>query len=137
MTEQTELIDAVATLTNSLGALSGRLDTQQDVIDRIDQQRKGLHSTRIVLGCAVIGLMLDLALTVGFGFLFRQVDANTHRVQDVQARTSSEILCPLYQVFALSIKVNPPPPNYTPEQLELRQHAADAIIAGLDKLGCA
>ena len=143
MMDQTELVSAVEALTEAVGELSDRLDVQQGVLGQqkrmiadIEKQRSGLHSTRIVLSAAVFGIILDLGLTVGFGLLYRQVDANTREVQKVQARTSSEILCPLYEVFATSIKVNPPNPNLSPEQARARHEAADTILAGLDKLGC-
>jgi hypothetical protein len=135
--DQTELISAVEALTKSVGKLSDRLDVQEALLDRFEAQRRGLRSTRVALAFTAFGLSLDLVLTVMFGLLYQQVNANTHQVQSVQARTSAEILCPLYQVFALSIKINPVPTNYTPEQLDLRQHAADTILAGLEKLGCA
>lgn len=128
--DQRELIAAVEALTTSVGQLSQRLDTQQGVIDELDRQRKGLHSTRIVMA-------LMLVLIVCVGFLYYKVDANTQEVRAVQNRTSSEILCPLYEVLATSIKMNPPSPNLTAEQATLRQDAGGAILAGLGKLGCA
>lgn len=131
------LTAAVEDLVESVKSLTERSDTQQKVIDELKEQRQSLHNTRMVVFAAIIGVVLDLGLTVGGVLLYRQVDANQHQIQAVQARTSTEILCPLYQVFALSIKVNPPPPNYSQVQLELRQHAADTILSGLDKLGCA
>lgn len=117
-------------LTKSVGELSTRLDMQEELLTRIDDQRKGLNTTRIVMG-------FMLLLLVAGAFLYRQVEANTRDVRDVQRRTSVEVLCPLYTVFALSIKANPTPTNLTPEQAAVRQQAGDTITAGLQKLGCA
>ncbi len=136
MTDQTDLVSAVSALTASAGELSGRLDVQESLVQRIDQQRRGLHSTRIALAVTIIGLALDLGLTIAFGALFHQVSSNEHSIQAVQQRTSTEILCPLYEVVAQSIKANPTPAGLTPAQAELRAHAATVIIEGLGKLGC-
>lgn len=130
MTDQSELIRAVSDLTKSVGELSERLDMQEKLLTRIEAQRRGLNTTRIAVG-------FTLLLIVAVGFLYRQVDANTRDVRDVQRRTSTEVLCPLYEVFALSIKANPNPAGLTPEQAAVRQQAGDTITAGLQKLGCA
>ncbi|MEV6555858.1 hypothetical protein AB0M22_09090 [Nocardia sp. NPDC051756] len=136
MTDQSELIAAVGNLTESVGALSTRLDTHEGLLTRIeeqrketDAQRKGLNTTRIAVG------FMGLVLIAG-GFLYRQVDTNTRDVREVQQRTSTEILCPLYQFLALSLKANPPSPVASAEQVKLRETAANTITAGLDKLGC-
>lgn len=130
------LTRAVDALNASVAELSARLDVQERVLLEQERQRKGLHSTRVVLVGLAFGIILDLVLTVAVGILYRQVDANQHQVQAIQSRTSSEILCPLYTVFATSIKVNPPSSNLTPEQAQARRDAADTILAGLTKLGC-
>lgn len=137
MPESPQLVDAVKVLTVAVGELSERLDTQQKalvtqqkVIDDLERQRKGLHSTRLVLMAAIFGIVLDLALTLGFGYLYQELDK-------VQRRTDTQILCPLYEFLALSLKVNPAQPTASPEQVELRHNAAVTIAAGLDTLGCA
>ncbi len=107
---------------------------QQGVVNAIKKQGRDIRSTRITVWSAAVVVTVFLA---GFGFLYHQVDRNQDQLQAVQARTSTEILCPLYQVLAVSIKVNPPSPNLNPEQVEARRRAADTILGGLDKLGCA
>lgn len=131
------LTAAVKALNVTVSELSRRLDVQEEIAQQLDENRSGLHTVRVVLVVLGVVLAMNLGLVGGFGLLYHQVDSNQREIRAVQERTSVEILCPLYQVFALSIKVNPPPPNYNAEQLELRQHAADTILAGLDKLGCA
>jgi len=135
--DQSELLAAVSALTDSVGELSRRLDVQEELVHRIEAQRRGLHSTRIVLGCAVVGLILDLVLTLGFGLLFQRVDENSLQVREVQQRTSTQILCPLYEVIATSIKTDPSPPNLTPDELQVRHDAGNVIANGLKTLGCA
>lgn len=128
------LVEAVETLTAAVGELRGELAVQQGVVNAIKKQGRVIRSTRITVWSAAVVVTVFLA---GFGFLYHQVDRNQDQLQAVQARTSTEILCPLYQVLAVSIKVNPPSPNLTSEQIEARRHAADTILGGLDKLGCA
>lgn len=131
------LTRAVETLNESVAELTKRFALMEQVVEDQKEQRRGLHSTRIYLGVGAVAIVLCLGLSVGFGFLFYQVEHNQREIQAVQQRTSSEILCPLYEVFATSIKVNPTNPNLTPDQAKLRQDAADTILAGLSKLGCA
>jgi hypothetical protein len=127
--DQSEFVAAVDTLTAAVSKLSARMDTQQAVVDAIKKQGRDLHSTRMVLTAAIFGLVLDLALTVGFGYLYHELDT-------VQRRTDTQILCPLYEFFAVSLKANPPAPGATPEQLQLRTSAADTVTSGLTTLGC-
>ncbi|MFI7191490.1 hypothetical protein ACIBQ0_17285 [Nocardia nova] len=112
------------------------MNTQQEIVDALKKQGRDIHSTRIFPALAGFGIVLDLALTIGFGFLYHQVDANQNELREVQARTSTEILCPLYEFFALSLKVNPPPPTANEEQIQLRKSAGDTIAKGLTTLGC-
>lgn len=145
-----KLTAAVNDLIVSVASLTNRLDVYQEVLERIDQQsqdieqqRQGLHLTRVILSVAIVAIVLSLGLSVGGVYLYRQVETNQRQsetnqqqIAAVQQRTSTEILCPLYTVFATSIKINPPNPNLTPEQANARQAAADTILAGLNKLGC-
>jgi uncharacterized protein HemX len=119
-----------------VAVLTERFVLLEKVVEDLNEQRRGLHSTRIYLGIGAVALVLCLGLSIGVGFLFVQVERNQHEIQAVQQRTSSEILCPLYTVFATSIKANPPNPNLTPDQAKMRQEAADTILSGLNKLGC-
>ncbi|WP_280393027.1 hypothetical protein [Nocardia wallacei] len=132
--DQPALVEAVETLTRAVGELRKELAVQQGVVNAIKKQGRDIRSTRITVWSAAVVVTVFLA---GFGFLYHQVDRNQDQLQAVQARTSTEILCPLYQVLAVSIKVNPPSPNLNPEQVEARRRAADTILGGLDKLGCA
>lgn len=131
--DQPALVAAVETLTAAVGDLREELAVQQGVVNAIKKQGRDIRSTRIAVWSAAVVVAVFLT---GFGFLYHQVDRNQDQLQGVQARTSTEILCPLYQVLAVSIKVNPPNPTLTAEQAEARQHAADTILGGLDKLGC-
>lgn len=124
------LTRAVETLNTSVAELTKRFDVQEKVIEDLNNQRRGLHSTRVALAVGAVVVILNLGLSAGGVFLYMQV-------RGVQERTSSEVLCPLYTVFALSIKANPNPAGLTPEQARVRQQAGDTITAGLSKLGCA
>jgi hypothetical protein len=136
VTEESDLVAAVAALTSSAAELSTRLEVQEQLVRRIEEQRRGLHATRIALVVTIVGLILDLGLTGAFGVLYRQVSENQQNIVSVQQRTSTDILCPLYQAFALGIKSNPTPTGLTPEQQQFRQNAGATITAGLGKLGC-
>jgi hypothetical protein len=132
-----ELVAAVNNLNDTVVELSERANTQQKVLSRIEKVSNDTRSNRIGLIVATAAIGVCLVLLGLVGWLFVKLNETTHELQQVQERTSSEILCPLYEVFATSIKVNPPNPNLSPEQASARQRAADTILAGLDKLGCA
>jgi hypothetical protein len=130
------LAESVDGLQRVAAELLNRSSAQDLVLKRIEAVANDNRKNRIGLQIGTVGIILSLAVGAFAIYLFVRLNATTHQVQQVQDRTSSEILCPLWAVFALSIKTNPPPVNYTAEQLELRQHAADAILSGMSKLGC-
>jgi hypothetical protein len=132
-----ELVTAVDRLRQVVTELSERAETQQRVLDRLDKVSTDTRMNRVGLKVATVGVAFNLALTGFVGWLFVRVEHTTRELQDVQNRTSSEILCPLYQVFALSIKANPPSPNLSPDQAKVRENAANTILAGLEKMRCA
>jgi hypothetical protein len=134
--DEAELAGSVDDLTTEVRALNDRIDTQQQVIDALKRHTRDIHSTRIMLVAALFGIILIFGLTGAFGRLYQQVETNQHQLQQVQARTSTEILCPLYEFLALSLRVNPPAPTATAEQVQLRKTAADTIARGLSTLGC-
>ena len=135
--DEAELAASVDTLTTEVRGLNDRINTQQTVIDALRKHTRDIHSTRILLAAAIFGIILTLGLTAAFGRLYAQVETNQNEIRQVQGRTSTEILCPLYEWFALSLRVNPPPATATPEQVQLRQSASDTINRGLSTLGCA
>lgn len=130
------LNEMAATLTASADALAASSKAQDKVLKRIEALAIDTHRNRVALQLGTLGVVI--ALAVGGFAVVQSMRLNTlyHQVQEVQTRTSTEVLCPLYQLFALSITVNPPSPNYTPEQLKLRQQFAEAMATGLTKLGC-
>lgn len=141
--ELSELLRAMASLQESFDELSGKFDTQQQVIERIEENRreneanrKDNRVNRVLAVFAIIGFVLDVTLT-GFVWHLHDVeDANTSALRTVQSRTNSQILCPLYQVIAQSIKANPSPPGLSPDLVQFRKSAAQIITDGLNTLGC-
>lgn len=150
MSEITELAESVnglnamaETLTASADALAASSKAQDKVLKRIEALAKDQEAltaygrrNRVSIQVGVIGLAMSLAAG-GFAInlAFRLSDT-TNQLQTVQTRTSTEVLCPLFQLFALSLTTNPVPPNYTPEQLGLRRRYETSINDGLSKLGC-
>jgi len=143
MSETSDLVMAVQGLQATADSLREWSEDQSKVLRRIENLAVGQETlakygrrNRIGLQVGVIGV--TLALLVGGFAVVQSVKLQRlyNQVQDVQTRTSTEVLCPLYQLFALSINVNPVPPNYTAEQTKLRQQFADAMNTGLVKLGC-
>lgn len=122
---------------NALVKAVNRLETSiNHLARRSDVQEESLKRNRMVLRIALVGLALDLALTVVCAALFAKADTNSEQIQSVQDRTSSEVLCPLYQVFLDSMRINTPPANQTPEQAEFRAESMRTIQHGYDILKC-
>lgn len=136
MSEIEDLVSAVAGLQTVAEALAKRSEVQDKLLKRIEKLSADTHRNKVGIRIGTAGVVL--ALLVGCFAIVQSVRLNTlyHQVQEVQTRTSTEVLCPLYQLFALSITVNQVPPNYTEEQKKLRQQFADAMKTGLVKLGC-
>jgi hypothetical protein len=139
MSEIEELVAAVNGLQQVAQELRDRSDVQDKVLARLDKLTRYGQTNRkgVVVATAAVALSLIVG---GFAvYLDTRLTATTHQLQQVQARTSVEVLCPLYQVFALSLQVNAAPSNYTPAQIDVRRRATEAIVGpngGLAKLGC-
>ena len=157
MSEVQDLTIAVTGLREVAAELRDRSDLQDQVLARIEKlatdtaalandaaalatQTKHLaeygRKNRLGLQIGSIGIVLSLLAGSSSIYLFTKLNETTHQLSLVQSRTSTEVLCPLYQLFALSLTTNPTPPNYTTEQLELREQYKRAINDGLVKLGC-
>lgn len=144
MSEVDDLVRAVDGLRQVADELAERSDIQDKVLQRIEGLARGQEDlitygrrNRLGIQIGIIGVVLSLAAG-GFAInLAFRLNSTTAQLQTVQNRTSTEVLCPLYQLFALSLTTNPVPPNYTAEQLELRKRYEVSIKDGLNKLGCA
>lgn len=124
--DRPSLVEAVDRLEGAITKLATRSDVQEE----------SLRRNRNVLRVAIVGLALDLLLTIFGGYLFNEIRGNTTDIETVQTRTSVQVLCPLYQVFLNSIKANPHPPGLTPEQQKDRDDATITIQEGYDILQC-
>jgi hypothetical protein len=126
----TELMQDMQRMTDTAVVVGKRLDDHQSMIKRsMDRHRRAL-------AIVIFGLILDLSLTVFGGVLYVNERNNARQLSDVQQRTSRTVLCPLYNVFIQSIKVNPAPANSTPEYIKMRSDAAKVIQDGYNSMGC-
>lgn len=80
-----ELSGVVADLGDSIAELTARTENAED------RQRR----SRNVIRLAVVGVVVNLALLVAVVWGFR----NQVQLSAAQERTSSEVLCPLYQIL--------------------------------------
>lgn len=107
----------------------------QDVAEPIAAlKRRGLVNRRMIRWLAVMGGVLSIAI----GVLIATVIATTRQAQDIeqiQERTTNEVLCPLYDLFEQAGK-RPPPPGLTPEQERQRQMDFAKIAMQSKALGC-
>jgi hypothetical protein len=118
-------VDEVASALDALGKAVNGL-----AVDQAGQLRR----TQRILRWTVAGLIFDLLLTLVGGLLYLQVQTNTARIQEVNARVNSQALCPLYEVFLRSY--NPGSPSAQQDPAEYDRNFA-VIEQGAKALGCA
>lgn len=111
-----------------LGARAELLATEVHQLTR-SVTRLGRRQQR--LAGALTAVVLVLAFTSGY--LLTQIQANQRRLADVQNRTSTGVLCPLYQLFLDSYHPERRPAGTTAEQYEAQ---FDVIRNGYRTLGC-
>jgi len=126
----TDLIESSRAVVDAVGTLGDRVDSHQTQISG------NVQRLRRTLAVTICGLLLDMSLTVFGTYLFVEQRVISDNLQSIQARTSTEILCPLYEVFAESIKAMPTLPGLTPDEVQIRKDAANTISTGLTTLGC-
>lgn len=114
-------------LTKTVGLLADRVDTAEKRTEAIPLIQK------ITFALAVGALSLGAVL----GWAVVKIDNNADHIEDLQTRTSSEVLCPLYGLFVQSVE-NPRPEQVdTPEERKRFEEAKTIILNGYAQLGCA
>lgn len=104
--EARTLIDAISKLSESVSSLDKQLEqVNRDVYTTIRRMR--LIVTGLVIGCLIS------AGAIGYTVY------NGNRIDQVQRRTSNEVLCPLYRIFLDAYHPEAQPP-------ERRQQYEDA-----------
>lgn len=104
----TSLAEIMEALHNSTVALEKAVLTLTDRVTITEDTQRTLAKTqqrqtrnqRLL----TLSLVIDLALSVFALFLLDRVADNSARLDEVQQRTSNEVLCPLYVLFIGSIE---------------------------------
>lgn len=118
-----------------VGGVDVSLATLAAAVDGLTaHQADQLRRTRTALKWTIAGLVLDLVLTALGGGLYARVQDNTDQLKAVNARVSSQALCPLYEVFLRSYNPQGPAAQQDPAEYK---HNFDVIEAGARALGCA
>lgn len=117
----TELSRVVADLGDSIAELTDRTEGAEE------RQRRSRNVIRLV----VVGVLLNIALSVAVFLNFR----NGAELSAAQERTSSQVLCPLYQILLGS---HDPAAReaMTPERRARYDEAFAVIQQGARILGC-
>lgn len=97
-------------------------------------RQRATVTRRLVVTAIVVAVATAATLAVAIASLLG-VRSSSTELEDVQRRTSDQVLCPLYGIFIQSAK-NPPPPQYTAEQRAQRLEAIRVIEQGARTLGC-
>lgn len=102
----------------------------ESLANKLTKQVKGF---KVLLVWTSIGLLLDLTLSVLFVLLFHKSDTNSNRIDEVQQKTSTEVLCPLYDLFLDTWAPNSPAAKEDPAKYS---DAFDKIEHGARVLNC-
>ncbi|KPI09948.1 hypothetical protein OV450_3439 [Actinobacteria bacterium OV450] len=102
---------------------------------RVDWLTKRAATNRRLIYLTMVGISLDVLLTIGLIVIGQNVSANAREIANVQERTSTDVLCPLYAQFLTASKA-PPPPYYTPQQVADRAKGFKVIEEGYRILNC-
>jgi hypothetical protein len=124
MPDTDDRMNRVQTTITELTTLTARLTGNQ--AEQIRKMRRAVVLT-------VVGLVLDLFLTVGGAVLVVQEAANSDRIVAVQKRTSNEAFCPLYSRLLDSYNKDSATAKLDPAAYE---RSIVAIESGARALGC-
>lgn len=133
----------IEALTAAAGALLERMnDVDRSSGATILHLAQVARSNRRLIRVTIAGLVLDAALTIAMAIGGMSITANSHRIDQVNARLDAaqtvqraKALCPLYRIFLDSEQFTPP--NQTPEQAASRVEAFRVIHEGYEALECA
>lgn len=121
----TQLAQGILELTNSgsLGATVSQLATRAELAER-----RSKRNWQVLIGIVVMSL-IGLATTV-------VLIINTNRINEVQARTSNEVLCPLFALFVSGYDPKKRDALPTKEQRDQYENAYGVLRRGYASLGC-
>lgn len=134
--------DRLARLTEVAQALLDEItELKQEGGEQFVSLAKRARSNRRMIWAVIAGCMLDVALTVAFGFGLMRVDSNANRIDDLthrldvaQTTQRQKALCPLYQIFLDSKSPQGRAAAPDPEKYD---HAFQVIEDGYKVLNCA
>lgn len=122
--------------------VSSRLNTTQEMQKRLDEQQRelkvmkvGAQRQRKISFWLIVSVVLDVVLSVAVGLGYLRIDSNSERIGNIQDRTSSEVLCPLYALLVAeidSIDLNELPP----EERKQTEKEIEVIVQGYNALNC-
>lgn len=125
-----------------LGALTAEAEVLAEAVDDL---RAALRRSRRFGIATMVGLVLDVTLTIILATVLNGQSNTNHRIQDSlrqnyitqqqQSDTRVRILCPLYSVL-LSSASTPPNPPLSPAAQKIRNASVKTIKDGYITLGC-
>ena len=117
-------------------ALAGALeDMGRNVAEPIVDLKKRQRTARIVIWSLVWLKILTTTAIVILVIALGNAKDQQNQIEEIQDRTTNEVLCPLYQLFE-QVGKRPAPPGTTPEQKVQRQKDFANIAAQAEALGC-
>lgn len=105
------MIESVQKLTAETAALSDKVGALALSTEQLD--RRASRSEKIVAG-VILGLLLDLILSVAVAIVLGQQAATNDRLQTAiqrETQTRQEVLCPLYSLIVGAYNPNSRPPG--------------------------
>lgn len=105
--ETPDLAEAVDRLAGLVQALSVRLDVTQDMQKDLKATMDAQNTQRRVNRWLTVLMTLIVMLALVVVYVLYRVDQNADSIGDIQDRTSSQVLCPLYGLLVAQIETAP------------------------------
>lgn len=129
------LVTAIHELTKRI-AITEALQTQlQEQHTELAKQSLSIGDTKRLNRILLASVLLDLLLSVALGAGFLQVNSNTDNINDIQNRTSNEVLCPQYALW-LNLLKQPPDKPRSKQQEEQAKLFLKTFEEGYKTLNC-
>lgn len=98
-----QLADVVETLTvraERLGTQwANATKTMKELTDSVTQLQVTARRNRAMIVGLIVSFVLDISITIGLVIVADHQSQNTSAIEDVQTRTSQQVLCPLYKLL--------------------------------------
>lgn len=126
------VVEELSIKLNTTERMQQELGTQQE---EIKAQAKRLTTQKTINRALALSLLFDIVLSIAVCLGYLQIDRNADSIGNIQNRTSSEVLCPLYGLLVDQI-ANTDPEDIPEDEKEDFAKQVAVITRGYEALDC-